>query len=381
MYFDKAGRHYWFAENLIKSGYMPTIFCASTNHFSDNSVDMKGKKYITNFLNSVSFVFVKTPEYKGNGKSRIINMVSFYKNLFPVAKEYAKTHGKPDVILASSVHPLTLVAGIKIAKKFGVPCICEVRDLWPETLVAMGKIKRNSIPARLLYALEKFIYKKADRLIFTFPGGKDYVESIGLDSSNVRYINNGVDLEQFNKNKIEYIYNDADLNDESIFKIIYTGAMGQANALNYLIKAAQAIQCKGIENIRFILFGDGYQKIDMEKYVQDNNINNVVFKGKVEKKYIPNILSKSGLKGIIDIDIFKISGEYYISEVNPRFGGGYPHAYECGVDIPKMIINNLKGCINEVQIDRYSEGVYMMKYNEVKIVGKKDRKVKDFGIA
>lgn len=74
-----------------------------------------------------------------------------------------------------------------------------------------------------------------------------------------------------------------------------------------------------------------------------------------------------GFKGIIDIDIFKVNEEYYISEVNPRFGGGYPHAYECGVNVPAMIINNLEGKENQDVIDQYDENVYMMKFNEVKI--------------
>ncbi len=83
---------------------------------------------------------------------------------------------------------------------------------------------------------------------------------------------------------------------------------------------------------------------------------------------IKKFVIKSNLKGIIDIDIFKVKGRYYISEVNPRFGGGYPHAYECGVNVPNMIINNISGIINEEVLDRYDEDVYMMKYNEVKIL-------------
>ena len=83
---------------------------------------------------------------------------------------------------------------------------------------------------------------------------------------------------------------------------------------------------------------------------------------------IKDFVKKTGFKGIIDIDIFEIDGEYYISEVNPRFGGGYPHAYECGVNVPKMIINNVKGIENEEQIGNYKENIYMMKYNEIKII-------------
>lgn len=87
---------------------------------------------------------------------------------------------------------------------------------------------------------------------------------------------------------------------------------------------------------------------------------------------IKNFVRKVGFKGIIDIDIFEINGEYYISEVNPRFGGGYPHAYECGVNIPKMIINNIEGNENQSEIGNYKGNMYMMKYNEIKIIEGKE---------
>lgn len=76
---------------------------------------------------------------------------------------------------------------------------------------------------------------------------------------------------------------------------------------------------------------------------------------------------EAGYRGQIDIDIFDVNGEYYISEVNPRFGGGYPHAYEAGCDHMKLILNNLRGIANEKSIGAYDEGIYMMKYNEIKI--------------
>lgn len=83
---------------------------------------------------------------------------------------------------------------------------------------------------------------------------------------------------------------------------------------------------------------------------------------------IEKFVNEAGYRGQIDIDIFEINGEYYISEVNPRFGGGYPHAYESGCDHMKLILNNLQGEVNEKKIGAYEEGIYMMKYNEVKIV-------------
>lgn len=82
---------------------------------------------------------------------------------------------------------------------------------------------------------------------------------------------------------------------------------------------------------------------------------------------VEKFVREAGYKGQIDIDIFDIQGEYYISEVNPRFGGGYPHAYECGCNHMKLFLNNLQGITNAKNIGCYKENVYMMKYNEIMI--------------
>lgn len=89
---------------------------------------------------------------------------------------------------------------------------------------------------------------------------------------------------------------------------------------------------------------------------------------------IEKFVSEARYRGQIDIDIFDINGEYYISEVNPRFGGGYPHAYECGADHISMIVNNLEGNVNQENVGNYQENVYMMKYNEVMIMKKEEEK-------
>lgn len=85
---------------------------------------------------------------------------------------------------------------------------------------------------------------------------------------------------------------------------------------------------------------------------------------------IEKFVLEAGYRGQIDIDIFNINGQYYISEVNPRFGGGYPHAFEAGCNHMKLIFNNLKGIVNEKNIGNYDEDIYMMKYNDIKIIRK-----------
>ncbi len=106
------------------------------------------------------------------------------------------------------------------------------------------------------------------------------------------------------------------------------------------------------------------EKIKMRAGETDKSVS---VKDETLFRMIQEFAEKVGFRGIIDMDIFKIDGEYYISEVNPRFGGGYPHAHACGVNVPKQIIENLAGKENPCTIGAYKEGIHMMKYNEIMI--------------
>lgn len=367
MFFDKAGRHYWFAENLIKKGYNPTIFCASTNHFSDSHIDTKGDKYSTKSVNNIPFVFINTPQYKGNGKKRILNMISFYKGLFQVARKYAKLNGKPDIILASSVHPLTLVAGIKISKKFNVSCICEVRDLWPEAIFSFKKVKENSLLAKTLVTGEHWIYRKADALIFTKEGDTDYIKEkkwdtaqggdINLDKAH--YINNGVDVEAFNKSINEKVTNDADL-ESGKFNVVYVGAIRSVNNVGNIIDTAKLL--KDNKDIQFLIYGDGNQKEMLEKRVADEGLDNVKMKGFVNKQLIPYILSKSSLnilnyshtqynwaRGNSSNKLFEYmaSGKPVISTV--KMGYSIIEKYKCGMELENSTPQELAQAILEIK--------------------------------
>ena len=99
------------------------------------------------------------------------------------------------------------------------------------------------------------------------------------------------------------------------------------------------------------------------KYFSRNKIRMEISKLKDNSELISDLK----LVGPIDIDMFKIGNEYYISEINPRFGGGYPHAYECGEDFTKLIRNNLSGVENKKNIGTYKDEIYAIKYDDILI--------------
>lgn len=367
MYFNEGGRHYWFAQELIKKGYQTTIFCANIRHNTDDVIELKNNKFSTDKLNNIPFVFVKTTKSKGNGIDRILNMGNFYRNLFPVAKQYAKRKGKPDVIIASSVHPLTLVAGIKIAKKFEVPCICEIRDLWPEAIFAFSKLKENSLIGKLLVKGEHWIYRNADALIFTKEGDTDYIKEKkwdihqggDIDLRKAYYINNGVDLKAFNYSIENIMLEDSDL-DSQKFNVVYVGAIRPVNNVGNILDAAhELIEHK---DIQFLIYGDGNQRKDLERKVEKERLTNVKMKGFVNKKYIPYILSKSSVnilnysqkqynwsRGNSSNKLFEYmaSGRPIISTV--KMGYSIINRYKCGLEIEDASGKDLANAILKIK--------------------------------
>ncbi len=350
-----AGRHYWFARELKRRGYDTTVFCATTFLDNKNEIDTgKSVLAVKRTAEGVPFVFVKTTVSCGNGIDRIINMGLFYKNLFPAAKAYANRHGRPDLILASSVHPLTMAAGIQIAKRMKIPCICEVRDLWPEAIFQFGKAKEKSVLGAALTRGEHWIYRNADALIFTKEGDTDYLKEKrwttkqggDIDLAKCHYINNGVDIADYDKRIKENPLEDENLNCGK-FNVTYAGTIRPVNNVGNLLDTAKLLQRKGdYGDVQFLIYGDGAELQKLRERVNDEKIDNVKLNGFVERKYIPYILSKSSVnilnysqgqynwtRGNSSNKLFEYmaSGKPVISTVH--MGYSIIEKYNCGVEL------------------------------------------------
>lgn len=293
-------RPYYFADNLKELGNDVTIFAASYLHFSDINIIKNNELYIENKETEVPFVFINTPSSKKGTFKRIVNMITYYTNLLKTINKMSD-RAKPDVIYASSPHPLALIAGLKVARKYHIQCICEVRDLWPESFVAYGIVKKRNPLLKLLYLGERWIYKRADKIIFTVDGGKDYivekkwdVENGGpIDLKKIYSINNGVDLENFQLNRTEFRLPDEDLDNRDIFKVVYTGTIRKANNIESLYQVAKLLKERNIHNVKILVWGDGDCRPELMKKVNDEGLSNIVFKGRAEKKYMPGILDRA----------------------------------------------------------------------------------------
>ena len=287
-------RHYDLSQELIKKSYEVTIFSSGFNREKKDYFKLfKGKQYIVENYGKLKFVWLKTASYKKNNYKRILNMLSYLFRMLTVAHNFSK----PEVIIGSSVHPFAVIAAWLLSKKYKAKFVFEVRDLWPQTPIDMGVIKPNGIIAKLMYAWEKFMYRRANKIIVLLPNAKKYIESEGISSEKIVWIPNGVNLEQFNNPK--QLDPDSNLvqllrKNKNKFKVIYTGAHGPSNGLNVVIGVASILQ-KNHNEVQFFLIGNGIEKEKLQHNSEKYNLKNIHFFSSIPKEKIPDLLRYADL--------------------------------------------------------------------------------------
>ncbi len=364
--YEIAGMHrpFDFGKTFLQKGHEVTVFASSYLHYcGDNMIEGKEKRLVKEY-DGVTAVFVRTCGYTSK-LSRVRNMTQYARRVVRSAKWYAKEKGKPDIIIASSPHPLTLLAGLKAAKKFGVPCVCEIRDFWPEVFFFGGLVKEKSLLGRFLLRMERRIYEKADKLVFLKEGDHTYItdrkwdkaQGGKIDMAKCAYINNGVDLQLFDKMIEESPVDDADLQADT-FKIVYCGTIRPVNDIGRLLDVAKLLG----EKASVLIYGTGNCVADLERRIVEEGIANVKLKGRVDNKYVPYILSRASL------NILNYSGSNYnwsrgnsSNKLFEYFASGKPvvatikmgydliERYGCGISVADGTAENIAAAIEEIR--------------------------------
>lgn len=279
--FARNERHLKFAHYLQKAGHDVTIFCAQHSGVGKQGVPAKGQLFREMLYGEYKFIHVKVKPYKGNSLARMISIFQFAWRILIHRKRFEK----PDVILHNIHEPFDYPISW-CAKKLKAKYIVEDWDLWTQSFVDTGLVKKGSIASKILYRINKKLFAKADRIIFTMEGGPDYIRQRGwdkeaggpIDMTKVYYINNGLDLADFKRNIVEHVRPDEDLANDSLRKVIYLGSINLANNIKELIDAAALL--KNQPDIKFLIYGDGADREQLENYCVENHIDNVVFKEK-----------------------------------------------------------------------------------------------------
>lgn len=243
------------------------------------------------------FTFVSVPAHEQNGGARVYGWIAF------AARATIAGLRRPavDIVYASSPHLLAAVAGWLVARLRGSRFVLELRDLWPETLVSAGALRRGSIAHRSLRALELWLYRRADHIVGVVDAWADYLEDCGI-GGKFTAVSNGADVEAFEG--ITRWARADQLPDRRAggLRFVYAGSHGPANGLHALLDCATARHQHD-----FILVGAGLAKDSLVERVHNERIGNVMFLDAVPKCELPQVLREMdvGVHVIADLDVLQ----------------------------------------------------------------------------
>ena len=271
-------RHYDFAKELVKRGHKVSIVASSFHYASYKEMKVYVKSnYLYEDIDGIEFIWIKTHPYRGNGINRVINMLAYMQKARKV-----RFINKPDVIIGSSVHLFAVYAAYKQAQVLECPFVMEVRDIWPQTLIDMGVSAWHPFVIGLAY-LEKYLYKRATKIITLLPDAYKHIEKFNVKKENIVWISNGVDLSLFKNIKEQ--------KESEEFLVTYLGSMGQSNVLDTFLEVAKKLN-KSDKKIKFQLIGEGALKKELQgKY----KLSNVEFFDGISKEKVPQVLKNSDL--------------------------------------------------------------------------------------
>ncbi|KQC29345.1 glycosyltransferase family 4 protein [Flagellimonas eckloniae] len=263
---DTGGtRSYWISQKLIEAGHEITMLTSSRD----------GKKSTKRTIDGIEVVYLKVPY--SNNMGVVKRATAFIK--FMLVSSWKVLFGqKWDMIIATST-PLTVGLPALLAKKLrNTPYLFEVRDLWPDVPVQMGGLK-NKFLTKLAYWFEKKIYHNASEIVALSPGMAAGVINAGISEKRVTTIPNMSKIDRFwPREKDPGLIKELGLREDS-FKVVYFGAMGVANGMDYILDAAKFL--KKEDNVEFVFLGGGSTEESLKERCENEAIGNMHFYGRV----------------------------------------------------------------------------------------------------
>jgi glycosyltransferase involved in cell wall biosynthesis len=240
--------------------------------------------------------------YPALHRSYFWRVISFFSFMF--SSTWAALQVKDvDLVLGTTPPIFQAVSAWLVAWIRRKPFLLEVRDLWPEFGVSMG-VLRNPVVITLARWLEKFLYRRATHILVNSPAYKEYMTGRGMPENKVTCIPYGTDVDMFNPD-VEGSSIRAGLGLQDKFVVLYAGALGQANDIDTILRAAQRL--KQYDKICFVLFGDGKERPRLEAEAERMKLNNIIFAGVRPKKEMPRVVASADvcLAILQDIPMFR----------------------------------------------------------------------------
>ncbi len=288
-----AYRPYYLAREWVRTGHDVRILAASFSHVRSKQATEEGKPLkhrSIEYIDDIKYVWYPVPSYKGNGSRRVLNIWSFFRQVWVDARRLI-AEARPDVVIASSTYPFDIWIAKRIAFIAKAKLVYEVHDLWPLSPIELGGMSPRHPFIQLCQWAENTAYRDADVVISMLPKVHGHMVEHGLDLRKLHIIPNGISMDDWQCEKqvltgelAEYIKS---AHERAYMIVGYAGSHGVPNALDNLLDAAKLLKNKMIQ---FVLVGDGHEKPRLQRRVADEAINNVHMFAPIAKSQIPSLL-------------------------------------------------------------------------------------------
>jgi len=336
---NEAGgtRHYEMARFLVQRGHTVTIIASPISYITGDSKQEK-IAWLTEQHPEPGITVLRSYAYPALHRSffhRLVNFLSFMLSSFLTGLNVKKV----DIVWGTCPPIFQGVTAWLVARLKGIPFLFEVRDLWPKFAIAVG-VLNNPVIIRMSEWLEKFLYRRADRLIVNSPGYIEHVAKRG--GKHVTLIPNGADPDMFeppaNRSAVRQ-----SLKLEDHYIVLYAGAHGLSNDLGIILQAAKKLESEPM--IHFVLVGGGKDKSALVQQAKEMNLTNLTFLPARSKTEMPALIGASDacIAILKPIEAFKTT---YPNKVFDYMAAGRP------------VILAIDGVIREV-VEKAEAGVFV----------------------
>jgi glycosyltransferase involved in cell wall biosynthesis len=382
-------RPFYFGREWVRHGHEVTIIAASFAHVRSRQ-PIVSSDFTEEILDGVRYVWLKTPEYRGNSLRRIVNMMVFVSKLWLYSATIARKY-MPDVVVASSTYPLDNYPAHRIAKKSRALYGYEVHDLWPLSPIELGGYSKNHPFIRIMQAAENYAFKNADIVISMLPKTLDYMKSHGLKPEKWHYVPNGIDPAEWSEKKAlpeKHLSIINKIKLQGNFIVSYAGSIGIGNALDNLIGAAALL---GKDPVQILVIGDGPEKKRLAERSASSHITNVNFLDPVPRNQIPAFLEQCDILyiGLQNQSLFRfgispnklldymMAGKPIIQAINA--GNDIVSDAGCGISIepenPAILAEAIKKIVTLPVEEKKKMGEkgmsYVKRYHDYKLLAQK----------
>ncbi|MBK9928201.1 MAG: glycosyltransferase family 4 protein [Anaerolineales bacterium] len=299
---DEPGhtRHFEMAKFLQSRGHELVIVASDLNYQTGQRTVARTGVFAEQNFGGVRVL--RSYIYPALHRSYFWRIISFFSFMFSSVWTALQVKDV-DLVMGTTPPIFQAVSAWVVALIRRKPFLLEVRDLWPEFGVSMGVLK-NPIVIALARWLEMFLYARATHILVNSPAYKEYMIGKGVPENKVTYIAYGTDVDMFNPSMDgSSIRKELGVDDK--FVVLYAGALGQANDIDTILRAAERL--KDEDKICFVIFGDGKERTRLQSEAERMNLSNVIFAGVRAKKEMPQVVASADvcLAILQDIPMFR----------------------------------------------------------------------------